>query len=222
VTRTFYSWVLAGAVAVLLAAAFMPLPQNERHRSTINVVRDGGREEVFVIQWPQDRLDPPRSRDGLVTGTGSALLAAGTAVASAELFRLRDVGGNVIGLASRGTSSRTTGDGQLVQGSDWTLFVPSRGTLFLTQVNARDVAVWPSPEGALIAAVDRAGWWGGDKVRRITAGPEREGTGRVTGGADEFAGLSGNYDEDWTLEQVMPNGVTRGRITLTTRVMTAP
>jgi hypothetical protein len=222
VTRTFYLWVLAGTLAVLMAAAFLPLPQNERYRSTINVVPDGGREEVFVIQWPQDRLDAPLARDGLATGPGSALLAAGTAVASVELFRLRDLGGNIIGLASRGTSNRPAGEGRLEQGSDWTLFVPSRGTLFLTQTNVLDVTVQPGADGELVAAVDRVGWWGDETARRITAGPERGGTGRVTGGADEFAGLAGDYDEDWTVEQINPGGGSRGRITLTTRTMLAP
>lgn len=209
-------------VLTLLAAAFSPLPQNERYRSIINVVRDGGREEVFIIQWPQDRLAPVAAAGGLLTGEGSALLDSAGARVGAEVFRLRDVGGNIIGLASRSTGDRAVPGNSLAQGSDWTLLLPSRGALFLTQLNARDVALRPAADGRLVAAVDRLDFWAGEQSLRITAGPAPAGTGRVVGGAAEFANLEGSYDEEWALERVAADGRTSGRITLTTRVAADP
>ncbi len=210
----------------VLAAGVYPLPQSPRYRSSINVVPDGGREETFVIEWHQDRVAPLRAGGpGPIQVIGTqAVLPAGTGPAAmAEVFRLRDVAGNLIGLASRTTSLRDIaghGQGSI---SEWMLLLPSRGTLFLTQVNARDVA--PRPEGAggaLVPAVESAGFWAAGKRLRITDGPADGGAGRVAGGTEEFAGLQGTYDETWELAEGAAGRSTRGRITLTTRVQATP
>lgn len=218
-TRIFYGFVVAGMALIILLAGVFPLPANQRYRSTIAVIPDGGREEAFTIQWPQDRVQP-------LTGEAAGLAAVGGAVvmggggASAEVFRLRDLAGNVIGLASRSTSMRVGADAARSQGSDWTLLVPSRGTLFLTQANARDVG--PQPAGdRLVPATDSVAFWAQATRVRVTAGPAAGGAGAVVGGTEEFAGLGGSYDETWELEEVAADGATRGRITLVTRVVQA-
>jgi hypothetical protein len=66
--------------------------------------------------------------------------------------------------------------------------------------------------------VDAAGFWQGARALRVTAGPAAGGAGSVAGGTEEFAGLGGSYDETWDLEQAGTDGMTRGHITLTTRV----
>lgn len=216
-TRVFYGFVVAGMALIILLAGVFPLPANQRYRSTIAVIPDGGREETFTIQWPQDRVQPLAGQvDGLAAAGGAVLMGGGTA--SAEVFRLRDLAGNVIGLASRSTSMRVAGAGARSQGSDWTLLIPSRGTLFLTQANARDVA--PQAAGAgLVPATDSVSFWAQATRVRVTVGPADGGAGAVVGGTEEFAGLGGSYDETWELEEVAADGVTRGRITLVTRVV---
>jgi hypothetical protein len=217
VTRTFYGFLLIGILVALAASALLPLPENQRFRSTIAVVPDGGREEVFVIQWPDDRIDPLPVPAAVSAGVGVAVNSAG----SIEVFRVRDVGGNVIGLASRSTSARPSAGlaaGRLFQGSDWTLHLPARGSLFLSQWNSRDVAPVAGPDGVPQTVAERAEFWGEAQSLRVTAGPADNGAGRVTGGAGEFAGLAGNYEERWDRESATASGPVRGRITLTTQV----
>jgi hypothetical protein len=212
--RLFYAWVLIGMVLSVVAAAVFPLPQHQRYRSSISVIPDGGREETFRIQWPQDRIQPPVSTSAGPAGEGAA--------ASTEVFRLHDVTGNVVGLASRSTSRRVAAEGVSVQGTDWMLLLPSRGTLFMTQLNSRDVGPQPSAPGAkLVPATDLPGLWSGDKRLRITAGPGPEGAGHVLGGSEEFADLQGTYEETWELAEAAADGSTRGSITLVTRIEAA-
>lgn len=224
--RFFYGSVAGGVLLSVLAAGVYPMPESQRYRSSISVVPDGGREETFVIEWHQDRVQPlvGAQQGPLQVAGGMVVLPGdGAAAAAAEVFRLRDVAGNVVGLASRTTAPRAAADGGTGSVSEWVLLLPSRGTLFLTQVNARDVAPRPGPApDTLVPAADAGGFWSDGTRLRITAGPADGGAGRVNGGTEEFAGLSGSYDETWELEQVAANGESRGRITLTTRVQAAP
>lgn len=217
-SRIFYGSVLAGVLLAFLAASVYPLPRNERYRSASSVIADGGRAETFVIQWPEDRV-PMAAGAGLRRAGAALVLMSGEGIgASAEVFRLRDMAGNVIGLASRSTSARLQA-GTAVQGSDWILLLPSRGTLFLTQVNAMDVA--PRAGGlqdGLVAAADDPGFWTAGQRVRVNDGPLAGGRGEISGGTKEFARLKGSFEEVWELEEIGPNGVTRGRITLATRL----
>lgn len=220
--RLFYISVAGGVVLALLFAGLFPLPQLTRYRSSISVIPDGGREETFVIDWHLDRVQTLRPEGGGPLQLAGALAFAtgpdGPA-AAAEVFRLRDQAGNVIGLASR-TLSERAGAG-LGQGavSQWMLLLPSRGMLFLSQLNARDIAPRPGgPAGEWRPAADAAEFWQAGQVVRITAGPAPGGAGRVLGGTEEFAGLDGDYDETWELGKLDAKGASRGRIRLTTRL----
>ncbi len=222
--RLFYGSVLVGVLLAVLAAGLFPLPRHERYRSDISVIADGGRAEDFIIQWPQDRV-VLGAAPGLRQAGAAIVLADGAAVgASVEVFRLRDTAGNVVGLASRSTSRRAGPDGEPIQGSDWVLLLPSRGALFLTQENRRDVAPRPlAADGGLQPAVeDIAGLWSQGNRLQITGDPSSGGAGRVAGGTDEFFGLTGRYDETWELEEIRAGGSTRGRITLATRLEARP
>lgn len=218
--RLFYGSVLVGVLLAVLAAGVFPLPRHERYRSDITVIADGGRAETFLIQWPQDRVVLGAAPGLRQIGAAIALDEGDPAGASVEVYRLRDSAGNVVGLASRSTSQRAAAGGSSVQGTDWVLLLPSRGALFLTQVNQHDVAPRRrATDGELQVAVDDvAGLWSRGNRLRITGGPGGDGAGRVAGGTDEFYGLSGSYDETWDLEEARAGGVTQGRITLVTRL----
>jgi hypothetical protein len=219
-TRLFYGFVALGVALTIALAAVYPLPENERFRSSIAVIPDGGRQESFTIQWPQDRLQPALAASNLEVAGGAAVLRVdGAPGASAEVFRLRDMAGNVVGLASRSTSVRGAPGGVVAEGSDWVLLLPSRGAVFMTQANARDVAPRTLARGSTVPAADDVGFWAGTTSVRISAGPAAGGAGRVVGGTGEFDGLQGSYDETWELEEAgAVDGITRGRITLDTRM----
>lgn len=214
--RLFYGSVLGGVLLSVLTAWAFPLPQAERFRSVINVIPDGGREEVFAIDWPADRIGFELAADAPMqmrqAGGMTALIGPGGVAVAAEVFRLRDMSGNVIGLASR---LLVPADGQAGR-SEWTLLLPGRGNLFLAQNNAVDIAPQAAgPNAGLSAAADRAGFWQEQGTRRITHTDKD--AGLVISGTQEFAGLTGSYDEVWELRESTPSG-TRGRIVLTTRM----
>jgi hypothetical protein len=225
--RLFVIAFVAGLLAVALAANFWPLPQHLRYRSITSVPADGGRQEEFVIHWPEDRIARPgQNASGLpaAAAVGAAVLedSAGRRV-SAELFRLRDTEDNVIGVAGRlaGTGGAIADAGR--SASNWLLVIPSRGALFLAQSDAQDTTVREglAAEGVVaLAPAQAAGFWTDRPRIRITApAPAVDGpatTGRVLQGTSEFAGLRGSFTETWDLVEVNADGSTRGRILLST------
>jgi hypothetical protein len=224
--RTFYASLLAGVVVTILAAGVFPLPQHQRYRSITSVLTNGGRQESFTIEWPRDRVPlTGQSSDGLLVNAGGAVILPGPegVAASAEVFRLRDASGNVVGLASRATTTETSADGKPAQGTNWMLLLPSRGSLLLRQLNVVDTTPRPrTPGGGLVPAQDAPGFWARGTRQRITGQPEVGGAGQVIGGTEEFDRLQGSYEEIWELTEVAADGATRGRIMLSTQTTMAP
>jgi hypothetical protein len=225
--RLFIIAFVAGLLAVVLAATLWPLPQHLRYRSITSVPADGGRQEEFVIHWPEDRIARPgENGSGLpaAAAVGAVVLedSAGRRV-SAEMFRLRDTEDNVIGVAGRlaGTGGAIADPGR--SATNWLLVIPGRGALFLAQSDVQDTTVRESitAEGnlALPPAQAAAFWTDRPRVRITAPAPVGEGpptTGKVLRGTNEFAGLRGSFIETWDLAEVNADGSTRGRILLST------
>lgn len=230
--RLFGGAFIAGLLAVALAVGLWSRPVQPRLPSQIAVMPDGGRQEEFLIRWPDDRIARPgEDPGGLPPGAaaGAAVLedSAGRR-AAAELFRLRDSQGNVIGVASRlsGTGGAVADRGR--SASNWLLLIPSRGALFLAQNDVVDT----TPQGRFISGgpltlppVQTATFWNDRSRVRITAqapGPEgSRSSGRVLRGTEEFAGLQGSYTETWLLDAALDDGSARGRIVLATLTVAA-
>lgn len=219
--RLILASFLAGVAIILVAVGLYPLPGHTRYASSIAVVPNGGRLEEFVIRWPQDRIDFPATLNGSADSatSGTAILTDRDASpASGELFRLSDVDGNVIGIASK-TTVTVRGDGDEAQSvSNWMLMIPSRGTLFLNQINRTDLAprMMPQSPRHFIAAAESADFWLDRTSYRATAGPAADSMGKVLRGTNEFAALSGSYSEQWELDGKRADGTAEGRITLST------
>lgn len=203
---------------MLAAAAIFPLPVHERFPSRIEVLTNGGRSESFVIHWPGDRLPLTGELDGAEVNKadGVAVLAPRRRrPAATELFRLRDTEDRVIGIASRLTGRMPGRRGRERSASTWTLMIPSRGMLMLTQDNGANVGP-VRVGGRWVAAVDSPGFWATGSRYRISAGPAAGGRGRVLGGTGEFRSLIGDYSEVWELEELAANQRSEGTILLTT------
>lgn len=221
-TRIFGMAFFAGLMLVVLVAALLPLPDHVRYPSVIAAQADGGRQEDFVIRWPEDRIarggeDSIGLPAGAVPGAGLLEDPSG-ARASAEIFRLRDAEDNVVGIASRmgGTGPALANAGRST--SNWLLVIPSRGALFLSQADALDATLRQavSADGAVMLAPAAAAAFWQDRTRiRVTAA-EPGGGGVILRGTDEFSTLAGRFTETWELDEVNADGSTRGRIRLST------
>lgn len=131
--RTFVFGILLGAALTAGAAYLLPAVDQRREASVITVQPNGGSREAFYVHLPDDRM--------LAGGNGvPAAVPAGLewpvalASARAELFKLRNEGGAVIGVASR-VSGPAPGSAGLVE---WALHLPARGTLYLSLEPGRD------------------------------------------------------------------------------------
>ena len=215
--RLFFLSLLAGIALTVTAAVLLPLPRNERLPSSIEVLTNGGRQESFIIHWPQDRVALPGQLPGtepVVTG-GALVMADTDSPVSIELFRVRDSAERVIGLASR-TTARLPGQRLAAASvSNWIVMIPSRGTLLLSQENSADLSARPTADGYVLPA-ETASFWSPGSRYRITAGPAPGGRGRIVQGSEEFEGLEGSFNEIWELRELTADGRTEGRITLVT------
>ncbi|MCC5794744.1 MAG: hypothetical protein JJT85_08415 [Chromatiales bacterium] len=222
--RYYIGGFIGGLLLAALAALLWPLPEHHRFRSLIDVLPNGGRAETFVIRWPQDRLELPG--DFLVGDRVARAAALGLMVlederdgrVSAELFRLRDSAGNVIGVAARMAIAPPAGARST---TDWLLVIPSRGSLALRQLDSRDLAArrisrggasWASP------ALDDSRVWAGRSRMTASAGPVAGMRGSVLHGNGEFRGMTGRHTETWTVDERLPDGFARGRILIETEM----
>jgi hypothetical protein len=190
--RLFIFGLLVGFAGTLAAAHFVPWVSHTRLPSRTSVVANGGRAERFVIRLPADRIQTLEDD----AGDPPPLL---------EHFKVRDLDGNVIGVAARHWSvqrdSPTT---------TWALVFPSRGSVVLAHEG--------ETSGAVDAALRTKGYtagaeWNGE-LRLVRVG-DGDAT-RTVVGSDEFVGLDVSYTETWNITGVDANGDIRGTIELDT------
>ncbi len=223
-SRSFLVAFVVGLALVAALAYFYPLPGHERFRSLITVLPNGGRQEDFVIRWPADRIETRSPRDGEVKRAGPpGVLTMDDAQghrASAEVFRLRDTKGNVIGIASRVAALGLPREPAGVSATNWLLLIPSRGALLLRQTDSANLvaaqAVDPDGSTRVVMPAERPGFWSLASSYRITDGPGANGAGVVVEGTAEFGGLSGSYMERWELDPAAGSDGPSGQIVLTT------
>jgi hypothetical protein len=183
--------VVLGFGGTLAAAHFVPWLSHARLPSLTTVIANGGRSEQFLIRLPADRIAATDATAGGVrSGTGeSAMVLPAKFVAEpllVEHFKVRDAGGNVIGVAARHWSASASG-----ATTTWSLLIPSRGAMILSAPG--------EARGALESAI-RSGSQRSPRSDVTVAMTDEPGT--LTAGTGEFAGLVGSYTETWTVAGV--------------------
>jgi hypothetical protein len=183
--------VVLGFGGTLAAAHFVPWLSHARLPSHTSVIANGGRSEQFLIRLPADRIAATDATAGGVrSGTGeSAMVLPAKFVAEpllVEHFKVRDAGGNVIGVAARHWSASASG-----ATTTWSLLIPSRGAMILSAPG--------EARGALESAI-RSGSQRSPRSDVTVAMTDEPGT--LTAGTGEFAGLVGSYTETWTVAGV--------------------
>jgi hypothetical protein len=182
-----------GLAGTLAAAYFAPWYEYQRYRSVSSVVANGGRVEQFLIRLPADRIGAPIAVAGMHTAE-----LPGTRI---EHFRLRDIDGNVIGLAARHELNR---EGTVE--TAWLLTIPSRGSIVL----ASHAGI--APIEAALAARNLAAGQSLDPERSIDNGPPA----KSVSASGEFAGIEFDLVESWILTGLDDDGQLRGTLRLNT------
>lgn len=179
------------------AIRFYPFPESPRVYSQAAALTNGSREEIFFIRLPDDRIGSPRAAS-TAPFPQQAFSPVGKERILAELFRVRDSEGTIIGLATRmnGTVPGLLGEPEPV--TDWMLLVPGRGALMMSR-------------GAIATGGEREFY-----VDRM--GFSFENSGPVISGTDGFAGLTGFYSEETEIENIDASGQAHGEVRLITRL----
>jgi hypothetical protein len=198
--RFFLASFAAGVLLTLLAARFYPVPEPEKVYSLASALANGGREEVYIIRLPDDRLGSPRAAS-TAPYPQQAFSATGTERVLAELFRVRNREGEIVGLASRMNGKAPDDLGMQEAVTDWMLLIPGRGALMMSRGTVE-------AGGEREFFVDRMGF------SFANSGPIISGTG-------DFEGLSGFYQEETEIEKVDANGQAFGSVKLSTRMKSA-
>ncbi len=203
--KTFLLGLLLGIGGAVWLAGWYPFVDPVRFASEAGVARNGGRTESFHIRIPEDRLLGAVAAGGAAQAVPAALLlpdALGDG--SAEIYKLRNASGKVIGLASR---VRRGGDAAY---TDWTLMLPARGALFLTAAGPET-----SPY-ALAGAAAGAQSPAPSPTPLPAASPLFSILGDVAGGSREFAGFVGSFSEEWNVSGEDADGRLIGNIEIMT------
>lgn len=208
---SFFIGLVLGVAAVLAAAWYIPWVNHVRIPSRTSVVANGGRAEQFLIRLPADKVavaSNVESGPRLRRFPETVLLPEdlGEQLVLIEHFKLRDSGGDVIGIAARHTIEAD----ERVE-TAWHLVIPSRGSMSLT-----GDAVASMLDRRLADAGARAGEaWAGD-VRIPLPDAKLASGGMLLAGSGEFDGLIGRYEESWQVTGVSTEGDLRGTIQLNT------
>lgn len=172
--------------------------------------------ESFFIELPTDGIAITHGGD-MALGTGppgiALLQEAQVKNGLAMLAKLRDVNNLVVGFTSELETFPKGADllnDDVVWDTNWTLMIPGRGSLYLSQ---------QEHSGELGAKVvnpvlESGEAWRGEWTVTTTVGPRPDGYGIIVGGAGEFAGATGKFIEIVTLTAFEPAGVMIGRVEL--------
>jgi len=188
---------IIGVLLTLLGARFYPLPDATRYRSDSMALANGGREESFFIRLPDDRLGSPRAA-AVEAFPLQSFASEGDGRVLAELFRLRDSEGRVVGLASKMTGDVAVAADRARENADWMILIPSRGALLGSTQGL------PTDENQRYPR----GYMGLDPGR----------AGLLLHGTGDFAGLTGFFQEDVRIAGVDGAGLAEGELELKFRI----
>ncbi len=125
--KTFIIGIFLGVAVGAAGLYFVPLVEQVRERSIVDVTPNGGNKEVFYANIPDDRImigaanQSPSVPVGL-DWPGDELFAN----SRTELFKIRNAGDLVVGVASR--IAALSEDGEVIE---WTLHLPARGSVYV-------------------------------------------------------------------------------------------
>lgn len=178
-----------GLAGTLASAWLYPWFDYTRYRSATGVVTNGGRVEQFIVRLPADQID---------AGARSEIHPD----ADLKHYKLRDVEGNVIGVAARHVLG--------IDGMDqtaWVLTIPSRGSVALAADSV--------DTGAIESLVAASGVLPGQTLEQPLSIDSGLAAQSVTA-TGEFANIDLELFETWVVTGIDDEGRIRGTLRLNT------
>jgi len=175
--KTFNLGIVLGIALAASIAYFYPVVDQHREKSLIAVHANGGNSESFHIRLPDDRIVAGVSgrQTSIPPGLEWPELDFLQNI-QAELFKIRNENGVVVGTASR-MSGKSEQHGSFVE---WALHLPARGTMYVSMDPN------PSPdgyrEGTLRVGTREFQTLNGvvlERFIRDDIGPDSDGAGRI-------------------------------------------
>jgi hypothetical protein len=188
---------LIGALLTLLVARLYPFPEAPPIPSDASALANGGREEAFYIRLPGDRLGSPRAA-AVAAFPEQKFVRQSNDRIIAELFRIRNSSGRIIGLASRMSGPVAASEDRAMRNTDWIVMLPGRGSLMMSS------AGHPVDQGRRYPS------------NRMGLDPAK--SGLILHGTDQFSDLNGFFIEEVEVDSVDDDGQVRGVLTLITRM----
>ena len=195
---------LAGILAVGAVLLFNPFAKPAKKTSPIlGAAPDGHTLETFTIRAPEDIVAVTHSGDNIIdprpAGIGmfdDPALRTGLLL----LAKIRDASGEIVGFATESEATASDSNpllGKMRMNTDWTIVLPSRGTIFATQIEDAG-----SIGKDILPAVMIGKGWDGEADFISTVGPSQDGRGIIVGGSREFAGIAGTFVERTRLKHM--------------------
>jgi len=213
---TFTLGLLLGFAGLLAATFLYPLVNHARIDSQTTVALNGGRNETFLVRLPVDRISSIGDAAAGIRGNSHPAGLAiprefeGTGVL-VEHFKLRDVDGNVIGLAAHHSTDSPSGSLAV-----WAFQIPGRGTVVFSGPGQPPRAI----DQALNAAGHSPGerWTGQFDLDTLIDADQS----RVIEGTEEFENVQGRFEQVWRVTGVSATDELRGTIEFHTIVNSVP
>ena len=208
-SRLFFLSLILAFGGVLAAARYYPWVEHSRLVSKTAVVANGGRSERFMIRLPADRIGTLGTESAGLISVSPTTLKLPTVfdehAALLEHFKLRNVDGNVIGVAIRHWTDTADEPAKA-----WALVIPGRGSLMMS--------MRASPLNSIETALSNTGYiagseWNGELSIDLIGD---ENPVETVANSAEFDGLNMQLTETWNITGVSASGELRGTIALDT------
>jgi hypothetical protein len=195
---------VAGALLIVVGLVVNPFVQPARLAAPITTVNATGHiVETFTVKAPEDIIAVTHNGGSIIDPkpAGIALLDEPALQSGLLLIaKLRNEGGEIVGVAVESEQTDAASNpllGKMRMNTDWTILLPARGTIFVTQ--GEDAGAVGKK---ILPTVMLGKEWNGRADFVSTAGPGPGGRGVIIGGTREFQGIAGSFVEISHLTQM--------------------
>ena len=200
--------LLVGVAGATALAVFNPMAA-ERQAVEISPGSDGNIHETFYMDAPDQAIAATHNGDKPIptfppgiAKLDEPLIRAGFVL----LAKVKNKAGEIVGYTSEQevvSAESNIMAGRMIMDTTWTVTIPGRGTLFLSQREDGSEFAKRAVMPALLMKREFNRPW----TFVTTAGPLPDGRGRIVGGTGEFEGIDGTFVEVTHLRRFTTQGM---------------